>query len=561
MTKKEPAEDDDKGMGRILKHPFFFLALACATLFYIPLGIRSLWGGQEARFAEIAREMLELHNGIVPSLNYAPYLDNSPFMLWLTSLSMGILGVQPFAARLFCATFGLLTVWLTFRWGSRWKNDRVGLLAGGILATSAGFFIFTQYLTLDMALTFWTTLTLMSGSGLLVERSSHRIRKLAYGFVLGLAGCVLTQGFSVPFLAIISVLVIQMSQGRRMARIKVPWKGAFLVAVILTVPWFILVSLQEPSFLYHFFIREPFQRYFTDLYGRPFYFYGLILLIGFLPWTVFLPKVLHTWFAHRQAALQRDPEGAVMVAWICFVVIFFSLSDSKLSGSLLPIFPALALLLAHAFDEALELEEGEDGRIPGVFMPGWVGGGVAALIALMFLFLIFLKQPPAALYYGNVSWKIIFDQSDMVAMILGLGVFVLVGVWGMRQTLACIGGVMLLQVVLLSSAASLAPELDAYQSTRLIAERFKTKAGSGDPIVIFGSASSEKFQALPFYLERQIPFLEPDVEGLQAMLAQPPGLWAVTDPAHISALRQSGPADTFQIVDQHGDFVLVKKGR
>ena len=97
-------------------------------------------------------------------------------------------------------------------------------------------------------------------------------------------------------------------------------------------------------------------------------------------------------------------------------------------------------------------------------MPPWVGRGVAGVITLLVVALVILKLPPSVLRIENPEWKLLIDQSGLLVLALGFGVFLLVGVWGMRQTLACVGGVMLLQVMLLSSAASLAPELDAFHS-------------------------------------------------------------------------------------------------
>src|SRR5437764_7091799 len=98
-------------MGRLLeflKRPFFHLLLACASLFYLPLGMRALWNSGEGRYAEIAREMLELKDWISPHLNYVLYFDKPPLMYWLTALAMRLLGPTAFAARFWCATFGLL---------------------------------------------------------------------------------------------------------------------------------------------------------------------------------------------------------------------------------------------------------------------------------------------------------------------------------------------------------------------------------------------------------------------------------------------------------------------
>src|SRR5207249_4222643 len=112
------------------------------------------------RYAEIAREMLELKDWIAPHLNYVLYFEKPPLMYWLTAVSLAVFGPHAFAARFWCAAFGVLTVGLTYLLGKHWKNERVGLLAGCILATSVGFFALTQFLVLDMALTFWLTLAL-----------------------------------------------------------------------------------------------------------------------------------------------------------------------------------------------------------------------------------------------------------------------------------------------------------------------------------------------------------------------------------------------------------------
>src|SRR5471032_843628 len=114
-------------MTNFLKRPFSFLFLACASLFYLPLGMRALWASDEGRYAEIAREMLELKDWITPHLNYVVYFEKPPLMYWLTALSMRVLGPSAFAARFWCAGCGLLTVWITYLWGRNWKNERVGL--------------------------------------------------------------------------------------------------------------------------------------------------------------------------------------------------------------------------------------------------------------------------------------------------------------------------------------------------------------------------------------------------------------------------------------------------
>jgi 4-amino-4-deoxy-L-arabinose transferase-like glycosyltransferase len=565
-----------------LRRPFWALITACAALFYLPLSLRALWDSDEGRYAEIAREMLELKDWVTPHLNYVIYFEKPPMMYWLTALTMRVLGPTEFAARFWCATFGLLTVAVTYRMGKNWKNERVGLIAGGILATSLAFFALTQFLVLDMALTFWTSLTLLGGAGFLAEQSfarqtaARQARRWTYLMVLGVSGGILTKGVVALVLPIAAITAVYFSQGRRMPLSYIPWRGAILIGALLTLPWFIMVSLRNPIFPSYFFIHEHIQRYLSDIHHRvqPFYFFIPVILLGFLPWTIFLPKVAFTWLKDFPSPLQRDPEGALWVCWVALVFFFFSLSHSKLVGYMAPVFPALALLVANELDQSLS-----DETTP--IMPAWVGRGIAALILVLVIALVLVKLPPDVLNFDGPEWPLIRDQGGLLAMVLGLGVFILVGAWGMRQTLTCIGGVMLVQVLLLTSASSLAPELNAYESTRTIAERAAARIAPGETLVAYGANYENVLQSLPFYLRRRIPVLGPYGElalGQQqdnstgawfvpedqmtsALMAMPAGTWGVTDAEHWQALRQTAPPESFQMISQDGRLLLFRKTR
>ncbi len=544
-------------MGRFLdslsKRPFLFLGGACATLFFLPLNLRALWDPYEGQLAEMAREMLELGDWITPHLHYTATLKEPPLMSWVTALSLALFGPSAWAARFSCALFGLLTVWVTYRMGKNWKGERTGLLAAVILATSLGFFIYTQFLTAYTAFTFWTSVILLAQAGLLVDRSVHRIRRFVYLLAMAIAGGVLTKGFVALVLPAVAFVIVYTTQGRRLPASRIPWKAGVILAVLLILPWFFWVRVRNPGFFGEFFAHSPFGWDFADLSAdKPFYYYVPALIVGFVPWVVFMPKVIATWMTRRRAVFQRDPERALWVTWSSVVFVFFSLAHEKHLGLILPIFPALALLIAAEFDDALNAAESERRAI----MPGWVGAGLAFLVAIFFLGLVFLKVQPEVLSMASPGWSAVFSQSGLLAVVLGIGIFIFVGVWGMRQTLACLGGVMLVQVLLLTSAASLAPELDPFQSSLQVATHLRSRATPGEMIAIHGLG--DRASSLEFYLRRM--FIFQLTHTPQDVIDLPMGAWGVTDFEHWQSLREAAPG-TFQLAQESGRLMLFRKER
>jgi 4-amino-4-deoxy-L-arabinose transferase-like glycosyltransferase len=332
------------------------------------------------------------------------------------------------------ALFAVLALWSTYRFGENWSNERLGLMAGAILASSLGFFALTQSLVPDIVLMFWTTLMFSAFAGLFVERSLPRARRLTYLLTLSAAGGLITFGWMAVAWPVISGLTVLWGQKRRMPQPRLPWKGAFVVGGVLAAPWFFTRSLQQSSFPYLFLSEGPFR---AAADSMPLYLGIPVILLGFLPWTLFLPKAIGTWTAHRYAALQRDPQGALLIAGLGWGLLLFSLSPDRRFVSLMPLIPLLALLLANEFESAFKES----------LMPAWVGRGVGAMILVCVLVLIALKWPAGSHYF--LPWDMV--EGGFFGMMLGLGVFILVGVWGMRQTLACVGGILVVQTLLVST--------------------------------------------------------------------------------------------------------------
>ena len=331
----------------VLRWPFWLL-LGCFTLIWFgSLDYRHLVKPDEGRYAEISREMAITGDWITPRLNGIKYFEKPPFQYWVTALAYQTFGVNEWTARLWTALsgfLGILVVWLA---GSRLFGSKAGQLGALFLATNLYYVALGHINTLDMGLAFFLTLSL--AAFLLAQREppgAARERKwmlVAWGAA---AGAVLSKGLIGMVIPGASFVIYS-----ALNRDFTPWRRlhvlpGLLLFLILAAPWFLAVTLINPEFPNFFFIHEHFQRYTSTVHRReevPWYFLP-ILVIGLIPW---IPLALHGLFStwRKSPAPGEFSAQRFLVVWCGFVVIFFSLSGSKLPAYLLPVFPALALLL------------------------------------------------------------------------------------------------------------------------------------------------------------------------------------------------------------------------
>ena len=322
-----------------------FLLILFGFLFLIGLGSAPLIDPDEGRYAEIPREMLLKGDFITPTLNYVKYFEKPPLLYWVNAGSMAIFGQNEFAARLPSALSGLFTVLLTYLAGRRLFNRRTALASALMLGSCAAFLLQSRIILTDMLLTFCLSAALFSF--LLAVRAEQRQRATFYRFFFICCGlAVLTKGL-IGIVLPGGIIFWYLLLGRRWHLLReIPWISGLLLFAVVTVPWFILVSLANPEFPHFFFIREHFQRYTSTIHRRsqPFWFFLPILLLTMLPWSFFLPKSL------AKAWQQRDSSKGTtlfLLVWPMVIILFFSLSSSKLIPYILPTFPPLVLLVAN----------------------------------------------------------------------------------------------------------------------------------------------------------------------------------------------------------------------
>jgi 4-amino-4-deoxy-L-arabinose transferase-like glycosyltransferase len=307
------------------------------------LASRPLFNPDEARYAEIPREMLSGGDWVIPHLNGLDYIEKPPLQYWATAATYRLLGVSEFSARLYTALTALATLAVIGFLATRLWGTGAGWRAAAVLAGMFMFVILGQLMTLDMSLTFWMTASL---AGFLLAQHAHSAQRgwMVLAWVSAALG-VLTKGLIAAAIPA-AVLVIYSLCSRDFS----PWRKLHLkvgvpLFLAITVPWHALAAQRLNDFLQFFFIREHFARFLTPIADRrePWWFFGWVFLAGTVPWTVpALRVILSGW---RSASGSFSPSLFLWI-WVIFICLFFSISDSKLMPYILPAMPAVAVLIA-----------------------------------------------------------------------------------------------------------------------------------------------------------------------------------------------------------------------
>ena len=322
-----------------------FGLLVLSEPFHVPL-----IDPDEGRYAEIPREMLATGDYVIPHQNGLVYLEKPPLAYWLVAGSYRLFGETEGAARLpgKLATAGTMLV--LFLFARRRAGERAGALAALFFGGSLLGFALARIVLIDPLLTAAQTAAVLSFVALAEADAASRpnTRAPAIAFAVSAAAAVLLKGLIGIILPGGAVVLWSLVTGRwaPFRRLLAPLPVLFFLA--LAVPWHVAAAQREPQFLSFYFVHEHFNRFLRPDHhrpGAPWYFVAVILG-GFLPWTPLLPRLRAAWPGRTRAAWAARPLEAFLWIWILLVVVFFSISKSKLIPYVHPVFPSLALLLA-----------------------------------------------------------------------------------------------------------------------------------------------------------------------------------------------------------------------
>lgn len=488
----------------------------CAFLFFYGLGQFGLIGADEPRYAQVAREMLQRHDWVTPVLGGHAWLEKPPLYYWQAMLAFSVFGVSDVAARIpaaMDATLLVIAVYVFFRLFRRGVEADAAL----ITASCAGVIGYARAASMDVTLAATFAVGMLSWWA---WRESGKRIYLALFYVFMALG-MLAKGPVAPFLA--AAVLMLFALGARESRIvlKTFWPPGILLFCALALPWYVAVETRNPQFFREFILEHNLARFSSDLYHhrQPFWYYLPVTVIAFLPWTAFviaaMVQPVRIWWAQRKL-VSPEPDlewqfGWFACCWLVAPVGFFSISQSKLPGYILPAIPAGALLLADYLRRRLADEES-------------VSKGLAALHALLAAAPI---VPCLLIFYVVTERRLPAGRPLRFALAVALGLCVAIALTLVsRLRLRMLRFVTLIPVVL-SVAAVLklgATSIDQKLSARPLAVEISGVETHPLPLAVYG-VTRELEYGLTFYRDRAIVRYEGGSIPVEEHLLVAPATW------------------------------------
>ncbi len=343
-------------MSRLIESRFF-LAILWALLTFISLSLRPLFPIDETRYAAVAWEMWVRNDFLVPYLNGETYSHKPPLLFWLMQLSWWLFGVNDWSLRVIAPLFSLATLYLSQTVAKTlWpERKQIAELTPYILLGCFFWMIFGTLTMFDIMLSFFALLGIYSILALIRFGLSVK-RWIILG--IAIAGGVLTKGpvilLHVLPLALLAPWFLSHPDGNIERK---NWYAGLLLSVLigagLALCWAIPAGISGgEAYRKAIFLGQTSGRIVDSFAHKlPWWWYIELLPLLLLPWLFVKP------FWIGLARFNKDDFGCrFCMLWAVPVLLAFSLVSGKRIHYLLPLMPAVALLVAWAFNEATEIQ-------------------------------------------------------------------------------------------------------------------------------------------------------------------------------------------------------------
>jgi 4-amino-4-deoxy-L-arabinose transferase-like glycosyltransferase len=503
------------------------LALLAALLFLPGLGRRDLWNPDEARYAEVAREMLLLGHWAVPRLNGQVYTQKPPLFFWAIAFSGWIAGdLNETTARLPTALSAIAAVLLVFRIGHRFFGRRAAWIAAAAFATCFKILWQGRFGQIDMTL---TALVLL-GVWFWVRAYTEDRPRLYLLFFVAAGLATLAKGpvgLLPPLLSMLAFLGFTRNR-REIGRMSLGLGLLLWAAVVLA--WLVPAGLDGGrAYLEQIVFKQNVTRYADPWHHfQPWYYYLTLIPGEFFPWSFLLPTALVVGWKRIAEKPARD--GFLFcLCWAAVTVLFFSVSPAKRSVYILTMYPAMALMVGAALD-----------RVAAEW-PRWrrwlaIPFGLAAGLILLIVVALPVagsRRPETAILGGDrFVWEL---TAAFAPMLLGA----LFAWWVSRRgavsrAVASLAGGIAVTIVAVS--LFLLHDFDVFKSARPLSQTLVSRMAPRDVYGIYPRLDA----TFLFYTRRFAVDLKSE-EELRAFLARPGRVWLLAQRDDFAKLKQRPP--------------------
>jgi 4-amino-4-deoxy-L-arabinose transferase-like glycosyltransferase len=550
---------------------YSLLAAIALSLFFPNLGGPSLWDLDEGRNATCAWEMMLAGNWVTPTFNGELRVDKPALLYWLQITAYYGFGVNEFAARLPSALAALATVLLCYELARSMFSSATGLLAGVVAAATPMLCGAARFANPDALLNFCVVLTLTL---FWIGRERPRLWWFAaIGAAAGLG--VLAKG---PVALVLpgGIIFLYLAWERRL-RLFLDRRHVvgILVFMLVAVPWYLRVSLEtKGEFAAGFFLNHNLGRALSPMenHGGSVLYYPVVLILGMVPWSVFLVPALWVafWSAWGEWSGNRGPGYAsidscqqpvsayrLLICWMGLWLLCCTVAATKLPNYILPVAVPTAVLLARFLDRW---------RLGELHVPVWVLRSCMVLLALvgvgvgMGLLIAGGALPMVDLRGGEIEKLRPWALVGMAPLAGGLA-----GAWFLRagRRTGLIGCVATAGVLFLAPLGAMGvTAVEGHKSVRALVEQ--TGALQRDRDIRVVSWQIDHLPSLNFYVQRTVQRCSWDSEvatyleyPLPVFVLLPASEWERLQPTVRVACREI--AREFDMYTRHDVVVITNR--
>ena len=325
------------------------LIALCLGLWAWTCGLWDLWGPDEARYVQIAKELLPRRNWFLLTLHGQPYDEKPPLPFWMLAGMLKLAGGEVHSAlvRLPSVSFAVLSVIMSYLIGRKLWGARAGLLSALVLLTSVQFLEDAPTAELNVMYTGWTTLAL--ALWFLAPRAENLSWPRAAGFWGAVAGAFFTKG-PLALLIVLSALAgdaMATRSPRLLLRVR-PVAGLLFLSALIG-GWLLLQEQAAGSEFVATQVKgQTLERFLHGSHEAPIWYYLPRLFTSiFVPWGVFLiPAALRL----KRLGRQLPPGMGALLGWVLLPFLVLTLANGKRQSYLLPLLPAMALIVGWYLD-------------------------------------------------------------------------------------------------------------------------------------------------------------------------------------------------------------------